>query len=355
MILEDFSYNFNRGDKIGIVGANGVGKTSFIKIITEQQALDSGEIELGETVIFGIYDQMGIEIDGTKKVLDFMKERVEARDGSVMAEAPQEAMKLLKQFGFERNRWDERVGMLSGGERRRLQLMSVLTKRPNFLVLDEPTNDIDLDTLTALEQYLAEFKGVLVIVSHDRYFTDKVTDHLFVFEGKGIVKDFTGTLSDYAECLFEIEGSSGQGTMSSYEDDKKTSYKEDKEARMERTNQFKKDKKEMKNVETKMEKLKQEVNAFATKIEMSANEGWTVLGEYRFHNLRTVHVRAFVLFRVKAKHLSHFPFAPFAFCHVNVKKADLTDQMNAKSEELDEKEMRWMELAVAIEEADAEN
>ena len=126
-------------DKIAVVGANGVGKSTFIKILPEQQPLDTGSLELGETVVFGIYDQKGIEIEGEKTVLEFMKERVEARDGSSMAEAPQEAMKLLKQFQFSRQRWNERVSMLSGGERRRLQLMSVLTKRPNFLVVSKIT------------------------------------------------------------------------------------------------------------------------------------------------------------------------------------------------------------------------
>jgi ATP-binding cassette subfamily F protein uup len=161
VILDDFSYNFNKGDKIGIVGANGVGKSSFTKILTGSQDVDSGGLELGETVVFGVYDQMGIKIDGEKRVLDFMRERVEARDGSAMAEAPQEAMKLLKTFQFERTRWNERVSMLSGGERRRLQLMAVLTKRPNFLILDEPTNDIDLDTMHSLEEYLQSYKGVV--------------------------------------------------------------------------------------------------------------------------------------------------------------------------------------------------
>ena len=139
IILDDFSYNFNNGDKIAVVGANGVGKSTFIKVLTEQQSLDTGSLELGETVVFGIYDQKGIKIEGEKTVLEFMKERVEARDGSSMAEAPQEAMKLLKQFQFSRQRWNERVSMLSGGERRRLQLMSVLTKRPNFLVVSTIT------------------------------------------------------------------------------------------------------------------------------------------------------------------------------------------------------------------------
>jgi len=144
-------------------------------MLTGDQAIDSGSIESGETVVFGVYDQMGIPfLDEEQTVLDFVKERVESSSGASMAEAPQEAMKLLRQFQFPKNRWNERVSMLSGGERRRLQLLSVLTKRPNFLILDEPTNDIDLDTLRALESYLEDFKGVLVIVSHDRLFTDKV-------------------------------------------------------------------------------------------------------------------------------------------------------------------------------------
>ncbi len=174
-ILNDFSYNFNQGDKIGIVGANGVGKSSFTKILTGQQMFDSGELELGETVVFGVYDQMGIKMDEQKSVLDFMRERVEARDGSSMAEAPQEAMKLLKQFQFERQRWSERIGMLSGGERRRLQLMSVLTKRPNFLILDEPTNDIDLDTMHSLEEYLTAYKGVVRLLMQPIYVINLIT------------------------------------------------------------------------------------------------------------------------------------------------------------------------------------
>jgi len=303
-----FSYNFNKGDKIGIVGANGVGKSCFIKILTGRQEIDSGTTETGETVVFGMYDQMGIEIDGNKRVMDFVKERVEARDGSSMAEAPQEAMKLLKQFQFERTRWTERVSMLSGGERRRLQLLSVLTKRPNFLVLDEPTNDIDLDTLTALEGYLAEYKGVLVVVSHDRFFTDKVTDHLFVFEGNGVVKDFTGTLSDYADALTEIESASGSAEIVT-DVDKQASYKEDKQARMQRQNGLKKNKREMKNLEQKMEKLKEGVVVLEGKIEASSDEGWTVL-------------------------------------------AELTEKMDATKEDIDEMELRWLELAEAVELAD---
>mmetsp|Transcript_41429 Transcript_41429/g.74674 ORF Transcript_41429/g.74674 Transcript_41429/m.74674 type:complete len:632 (-) Transcript_41429:72-1967(-) len=201
VLLDDFSYNFNAGDTIGIVGANGVGKSTFLKMLCGQQAVDTGVVEPGETVVFGVYDQMGMVLDDDQRVMDFVKSRVMARDGSTLAEAPSEVMKMLKQFQFPKERWNERILKLSGGERRRLQLMSVLTQRPNFLILDEPTNDVDLDTLAALEGYLAEFNGVLVIVSHDRFFVDKVTQHLFVFEGDGVVKDYLGSLSEYAEIL----------------------------------------------------------------------------------------------------------------------------------------------------------
>lgn len=181
---------------------------------------------------------MGIPfLDENQSVLDFVKERVELSSGASMGEAPQTAMRMLKQFNFPRQRWQERVSMLSGGERRRLQLLSVLTKQPNFLILDEPTNDIDLDTLLALEDYLEEFKGVLVIVSHDRLFTDKVTRHLFVFEGNGIVKDYPGSLSDYAECLIEQEklDCSITNTITVGTEEKKASYKEDNRRRNKKT------------------------------------------------------------------------------------------------------------------------
>mmetsp|Transcript_14892 Transcript_14892/g.19488 ORF Transcript_14892/g.19488 Transcript_14892/m.19488 type:complete len:206 (+) Transcript_14892:969-1586(+) len=204
-MLDDMTYDFNAGDTIGVVGANGVGKSTFLKILTGALEVDSGVVETGETVVFGVYDQMGMVLDDDMRVMDFVKQQVLARDGSTMAEAPSEVMKMLKQFQFPQEKWNDRILRLSGGERRRLQLLAVLAQRPNFLILDEPTNDVDLDTLSALESYLAEFNGVLVIVSHDRFFVDKVTQHLFVFEGDGIVKDYLGSLSDYAECLVEDE------------------------------------------------------------------------------------------------------------------------------------------------------
>lgn len=308
IILDDFSYNFNRGDRIGIVGSNGVGKSTLIKVLIEQQPIDSGSLETGETVVFGIYDQLGIEIDGNMKVMDFVKESVETASGPSLAEAPEEARKLLKQFQFDRSRWQERVSFLSGGEQRRLQLLSVLTKRPNFLVLDEPTNDLDLDTISALESYLASYDGVLVVVSHDRFFTDKVTDHLFVFEGNGVVKDFAGTLSDYAECLIEDDNTGGFN----HREDKQSTYKEDKKARMQRQNQLKSSKKEMNNLDNKMEKLRDDVTQLEIQIEESANEGWTIL-------------------------------------------ADLTAKMDKAKEDIDEKEMRWLELAEEIETAEEQS
>jgi len=309
-ILSEFSYDFNKGDRIGIVGKNGVGKSTFVEVLTGKNQADSGKIEPGDTVVFGKYDQMGIPfLDENQNVLDFMKQRVESSSGASMSEAPGEAMKMLKQFQFPRQRWTERVCMLSGGERRRLQLMSVLTKRPNFLILDEPTNDIDLDTLRALEDYLEEFKGVLVIVSHDRAFTDKVTDHLFVFEGEGVIKDYIGSLSDYAECLVEQEDSNdgdSNSATSGGSDTKKAAYKEDKGKRLERRNSIKKMKRELGKIEPAIEKLKVKAQKLQTEIDSSSEEGWTVL-------------------------------------------AALTEKMQAINDDVDEKEMEWLELAEMLE------
>lgn len=314
-ILDDFTYNFNRGDRIGIVGSNGVGKSTFIKILTGNQGLDSGSISTGETVVFGTYDQMGIEIeDEEQRVMDYVKEKVEASGGKSMAEAPQEAMKLLKRFQFSRQRWNERIALLSGGERRRLQLLTVLTKNPNFLILDEPSNDLDLDTLSALESYLAEYNGVLVVISHDRFFVDKVSDHLFVFEGNGIVKDYFGTLSDYAEALTEKESATDAAAAktSPTSPKKQAAAKEDKAARVERRNAIRKISKEMGTLEKNIEKLKAKAEEIQSEIDNTdPGEGWSVL-------------------------------------------AELTDKMNVLTEEADEKEMRWLELAEELEEKEAE-
>lgn len=197
VLFKDFEYLFKQYEKIGIVGKNGTGKTSFLNVITGSLKADSGKFEVGETVVFGYYKQEGIIIDDNKKVIDVVKEVAEVvtlGDGSKMS-----VSQFLNYFLFPSDRQYVQVSKLSGGEKRRLYLMTVLMKNPNFLILDEPTNDLDLYTLNVLEDYLENFKGCVLMVSHDRYFMDKLTDHIFAFEGDGIIKDFPGNYTDYRE------------------------------------------------------------------------------------------------------------------------------------------------------------
>ena len=254
-LLENFSYEFARGERIGIVGANGAGKSTFLRAMVGAMPLAGGERVVGETVVFGYYDQLGLEaLASDVKVLDFVVEQVElgnderkkqmkengeltygnsfgnsAVDGGgggsaingLTVPSVATARTLLKQFAFPASRWNDNVARLSGGERRRLQLLSVLAKQPNVLILDEPTNDLDLQTLGVLEEYLQLYDGVLVTVSHDRYFMDRVltktsdeaTDDapvpggsLFVFEGDGKVRQFFGSYTEYL--AFEEERAS---------------------------------------------------------------------------------------------------------------------------------------------------
>ena len=194
-ILRDFSYKFVRGEKIGIVGKNGVGKSTFLNIITQNLQPDSGSISIGETVVYGYYKQSGIAFNETDRVIDIVKniaERIDLGNGRIMS-----ASQFLEYFMFTDKQQYSLVEKLSGGERRRLYLLTVLMGNPNFLILDEPTNDLDIITLNVLEEYLKGFKGCLLIVSHDRFFTDKVVDRIFAFEGNGIVKDFPGNYTIY--------------------------------------------------------------------------------------------------------------------------------------------------------------
>lgn len=196
-ILNDFSYIFSRYEKMGIVGNNGCGKSTFIKMLMGEVAPDSGTIEIGESVRFGYYSQTGLEFDDNMKVLDVVTriaEHIELDDGRSMS-----ASQFLQYFLFPPELQHNLVAKLSGGERRRLYLCTVLMRNPNFLVLDEPTNDLDILTLGVLEEYLSTFKGCLIVVSHDRYFMDKVVDHLMIFKGDGEVKDFAGTYTEYME------------------------------------------------------------------------------------------------------------------------------------------------------------
>lgn len=196
-IVDGFTYDFARGEKVGIVGANGVGKSTFVKMLLGILPQDSGEWNVGETVRFGYYSQEGLELDPGKRVIDAVTEL--ADDIIVNGNVHFTPMQFLKRFLFEPADQQKYIASLSGGERCRLQLAVVMMRSPNFLILDEPTNDLDIMTLTVLEDYLREFKGCLIVISHDRYFLDSITDHLFVMEGNGTIKDFPGNYSEYRQ------------------------------------------------------------------------------------------------------------------------------------------------------------
>ncbi len=196
-LISGFDYTFKRGERIGIIGKNGVGKSTFLNIITQQLKPDSGKVNVGDTIVYGYYTQGGLKVKEDKRVIEVLKDIadvIQLADGSKLT-----ASAFLQYFLFPPEMQYTQVSKLSGGERRRLHLMTVLMKNPNFLILDEPTNDLDLLTLTRLEEFLENFGGCLVIVSHDRYFLDKLVDHLFIFEGEGIIRDFWGSYAKYRE------------------------------------------------------------------------------------------------------------------------------------------------------------
>lgn len=189
-LLKDFSYNFQRYDKVGIVGRNGVGKSTFLDLLTGAIQPSSGIIERGESLVIGYYRQEGMDFSGDDTVLDIVGDT-----------------RLLGRFLFPHDMLNTKVSRLSGGEKRRLYLLTILMKNPNLLILDEPTNDLDIVTLNILEEYLKEYGGSLIIVSHDRHFLDRVVEHLLVFCGDGIVKDFIGTFSEYRAYVRDYEAS----------------------------------------------------------------------------------------------------------------------------------------------------
>ncbi|NNJ81906.1 MAG: ABC-F family ATP-binding cassette domain-containing protein, partial [Flavobacteriaceae bacterium] len=194
-LFSKFSYNFLRGERLGIIGKNGTGKSSFLNIITGSLKPDSGKVVIGDTVKFGYYTQQGITIKEGQKVIDVIREYgdyIPLKKGRQIS-----AQQLLERFLFDRKKQYDYVEKLSGGERKRLYLCTVLIQNPNFLILDEPTNDLDIVTLNVLENFLLDFPGCIIVVSHDRYFMDKVVDHLFVFKVGGIIEDFPGNYSDY--------------------------------------------------------------------------------------------------------------------------------------------------------------
>ena len=202
-ILDDFSYTFSRYEKVGIIGPNGIGKSTFIKMLQGLVAPDKGEWDVGSTVRFGYYSQEGIKLDPGKKVIDAITEIAE--DVVVNGDRHYTPMQFLTHFLFSPADQQKYISTLSGGEKSRLHLASVLMRSPNFLILDEPTNDLDIVTLGILEEYLRDFGGCVIVVSHDRFFLDSIVDHLFVLEGNGTVKDFPGTYSEYRAWRTEAE------------------------------------------------------------------------------------------------------------------------------------------------------
>ncbi|HJS55029.1 MAG TPA: ABC-F family ATP-binding cassette domain-containing protein [Chitinophagaceae bacterium] len=199
IILKGFDYTFKKGDRIGIVGKNGTGKTTFLNILVGLEKADNGKINIGDTVIFGNYSQQGLQVKEDLRVIEYVKTIAEnfplAKGGSLSAS------QFLELFLFPPDKQYTYISMLSGGEKKRLQLLTILFRNPNFLILDEPTNDLDLPTLAVLENFLAEFQGCLLLVSHDRYFMDRLVNHLFIFEGNGVIKDFPGNYSRYRESI----------------------------------------------------------------------------------------------------------------------------------------------------------
>jgi len=195
VILNSFSYKFKKGERVGVVGRNGAGKTTFLKLLTKDIRPDGGKVVIGDTIVFGYYTQSGMNLSEDKRVIDVIRdiaEYIPLEKGQKLT-----AESLLERFMFPRPQQQVYVSQLSGGERRRLYLLTVLMENPNFLILDEPTNDLDIMTLNVLEEYLMDFPGCLIVVSHDRYFMDKLVDHLFVLDGDGEVRDFPGNYTEY--------------------------------------------------------------------------------------------------------------------------------------------------------------
>lgn len=292
-LVNDFSYKFIRGEKIGIVGKNGVGKSTFLNIITRNIEPDSGTIDIGETVVYGYYRQDGITFREDDRPIDIVKEiaeRVDLGNGRVMS-----ASQFLEYFLFPDKLQYAPVAKLSGGERRRLYLLTVLMKNPNFLVLDEPTNDLDIMTLNVLEEYLRSFAGCLLIVSHDRFFIDKIVDHVFAFEGNGLIRDFPGNYTQYADRREEEEKARRKASKTTI-----TPTQPTREKNRQRRLTYK-EQQEMKQLEIDMESL----NSERTELETALSSG---------------------------------TLSPEKLLEASRRVAEIIDI-------LDEKEMRWLELS----------
>lgn len=255
IILKDFYYNFSRFEKMGIVGDNGTGKSTFIKMLLGEVAPDSGKFDIGETVKFGYFSQEGLKFNEQQKVIDIIKDIAEYIDlggGKHMT-----ASQFLLHFMFTPEQQHNYVYKLSGGEKRKLYLCTVLMHNPNFLVLDEPTNDLDIQTLQVLEEYLQDFPGCVIIISHDRYFMDKIIDHLLVFEGQGRIKDFPGNYTQYREwASLQPQEKTPTSSNSKEDSDPKKNYRNDTKRKLSY-----KEKREFEQLEEEIIQLEEEQKA----------------------------------------------------------------------------------------------
>jgi len=265
IILDKFNYSFIRGERIGIIGKNGTGKSTFLNMLTNTDKPDAGKVITGETVKFGYYTQKGIDIKEGQKVIEVIREfgdYIPLSKGRKIS-----ASQLLERFLFDKKKQYDRVEKLSGGERKRLYLCTVLIQNPNFLILDEPTNDLDIITLSVLENFLLDYPGCLLVVSHDRYFMDKVVDHLFVFRGEGVIEDFPGNYSDFRS--YE-DSATPTKQLKSVDKTAKTSWKKETKVQLSFNEQ-----KEYNRLEKDIQKIDKEKtaleNSFATK-EYTAEE-----------------------------------------------------------------------------------
>lgn len=298
-IVENFNYIFSRYEKMGIVGNNGTGKSTFIKMLMGEVEPDSGLFDIGETVKFGYYSQDGLKFDENMKVIDVIKDIAEVidwGDGNKMT-----ASQFLQHFLFPPQKQHDFVYKLSGGECRRLYLCSVLLKNPNFLVLDEPTNDLDIQTLNVLEDYLANFKGCVIVVSHDRYFMDKVVDHLMVFHGQAQVQDFPGNYSDFREWKAikeELEKEKEVETKAkTIKVEEKPTTSEKKKLTYKEKLEFEALEKEIATLETKKEQLEVEMSngaLSADELTQKSNEFGTIIDAIDEKTMRWLELSEFI-------------------------------------------------------------
>ena len=273
-IMKGFDYTFKRGERIGVVGKNGVGKSTFLKIALQLELPDSGKINHGDTVVFGNFSQDGLMYKEDKRAIEYVKSMAEyfpLNDGSKIS-----ASQFMEKFGFSAEQQFTMLSKLSGGEKRRLHLMSILFLNPNFLVLDEPTNDLDLQTLRTLEEFLLEYPGCILIVSHDRYFMDRMVDHLFAFEGDGVIRDFPGNYTQYRDAVSKglLTEKPQQIMKPADEDAKKTTDNKPLTTEVQKKLSFK-EKSELENLEKEMPALQSEKKLIEEK--MNGNIGYDEL------------------------------------------------------------------------------